>query len=100
MFMANKTTVKDEQKKQRTMTGVVVSRAGDKTVGVTVARVKVHPLYHKRQVKQVKYLAHDSKNEVQIGDKVELKECRPMSAHKRWIIVNRIPAKGAVAEEE
>lgn len=97
--MTTKTTAKDQ--KRRSMTGTVVTRVGDKTVGVVVPRVIVHPLYQKRRVKQVKYLAHDEKNEVKVGDRVKMEQTRPLSAHKRWVVVERIEkvAEVEVTEE-
>lgn len=61
-------------------------RSGDKTVAVLVGRVERHPLYHKRQIRRKTYLVHDPKNEAQVGDSVVIRETRPLSARKRWII--------------
>lgn len=75
------------KKHKRTLTGVVLRRSGDKTVAVEVSRVEVHALYHKRRTVSKTYLAHDTKNVVKAGDKVVIRECRPLSARKRWEVV-------------
>ncbi len=69
----------------RTLQGVVVSDKMDKTVTVLVERKVKHPLYGKYVVKSKKYHAHDELN-CQEGDKVEIKEGRPMSKTKSWTV--------------
>jgi small subunit ribosomal protein S17 len=64
--------------------GVVVSDKMDKTVVVQVERVTAHPLYGKTLRRRKKYHAHDEANECRVGDRVEIVECRPLSATKRW----------------
>lgn len=78
------------QKNHKEMTGQVIRRSGDKTVAVRVARVKQHPLYQKRQIRNKTYLAHDPANAAQVGDTVVIRATRPLSARKRFTIV---PAK-------
>jgi small subunit ribosomal protein S17 len=68
------------------MTGKVIRRSGDKTVAVLVTRVEQHPRYKKRQTRNKTYLAHDEQNTAKVGDVVTLRETRPLSARKRWII--------------
>lgn len=63
--------------------GVVTSNKGDKTIVVTVQTRKTHPLYRKQYTVHSKFMAHDEKNEAQVGDKVSIVECRPLSARKR-----------------
>jgi small subunit ribosomal protein S17 len=70
-------------KRNKTMTGVVVSDVMDKTTVVQVERKAKHPLYKKTIRRHKKYLAHDEVNECSIGDIVEILSCRPMSARKR-----------------
>ena len=72
------------------LTGIVVSNKPEKTIVVRVERVQRHPLYGKRIKKHKKFMAHDENNECQIGDKVLIKECRPLSKRKRWILVKII----------
>lgn len=68
----------------KTLTGVVSSDKTDKTIVVTVHTRKTHPLYRKQYTVTSKYMAHDEKNEAQVGDKVVIVETRPLSARKRY----------------
>jgi small subunit ribosomal protein S17 len=77
-----------EEKKLRTATGRVVSNAMDKTVSVAVERLVKHPVYGKYIRRTSKLLAHDENNEAQVGDTVEITECRPLSKRKSWRLVN------------
>lgn len=81
--------MKPSPKNKRIQTGVVVSRSGNKTVAVAVSRAMSHPLYGKKRVTTKKYLTHDPDNTAQVGDAVAIRETRPLSARKRWIIVSR-----------
>ena len=76
--------VKRAQRKRRI--GRVVSNRMDKSAVIAVDIDRMHPLYKKSLKRTVKYQAHDEKNEVQIGDLVELVETRPLSKNKRWRI--------------
>lgn len=82
-------------RKQRT--GVVVSDVSDKTVVVVVERSLTHPLYHKVLRRRKKYQAHDQTNLAKLGDRVLIEECRPISRHKRWRVVE-IVERREVAE--
>jgi small subunit ribosomal protein S17 len=73
-----------ERGKRKTLVGVVFSDKMDKTVGVMVNRLVLHPTYKKYIRKRKKVKAHDEKNECRIGDKVLLVESRPLSKEKRW----------------
>lgn len=64
--------------------GIVVSDKSDKTAVVAVERLKRHPLYGRVQRVTKKYHAHDENNECNVGDRVEMTECRPISRQKRW----------------
>ncbi len=79
---------KQEQHKQRTVTGRVVSNKMDKTVSVSIERLVKHPMYGKYIRRTTKLLAHDESNECRQGDKVAIAECRPMSKRKAWQVVN------------
>lgn len=70
--------------KQKSKTGLVTSDKMDKTVVVVVKTTKRHPLYRKTMRGEVKYKAHDEKNECRIGDTVRIIESRPLSREKRW----------------
>ena len=67
--------------------GVVLSRSGEKTVVVQVEGRRQHPLYGKIVRFKKKFHVHDEKNEAQLGDKVRIAECRPISRMKRWRLV-------------
>jgi small subunit ribosomal protein S17 len=67
--------------------GVVSSNKMEKSIVVSeVKRVK-HPMYGKFVLKTKKYVAHDEKNDCNIGDTVKIMETRPMSKTKRWRLV-------------
>lgn len=75
-----------EQKKARTVTGTVVSDKMDKSIVVLVERRIKHPIYGKYIRRSSKLHAHDEANECNIGDKVTIRESRPMSKTKSWIL--------------
>ena len=79
---------------KRTLIGSVVSDKMDKTVVVLVERTKEHPLYKKKYTVSTKFKAHDEKNEVKTGDRVEIEESRPLSGGKRWVVKQVLGAKG------
>ncbi len=66
----------------KTIIGTVSSSKVDKTIVVTVRTRKTHPLYRKQYTVSTKFMAHDEKNEAEVGDKVEIVETRPLSARK------------------
>ena len=72
---------------RRKLKGTVLSNKMDKTAVVQVERVKAHPLYRKVIRRRTRYMAHDEANEARPGDRVVIEECRPMSRHKRWLII-------------
>ena len=82
----------------KTIIGTVSSNKTDKTIVVTVQARKTHPLYRKQYSVSKKFMAHDEKNEAQIGDKVAITETRPLSARKRYTL-DRIIEKPAIREE-
>ena len=69
---------------KREIQGVVVKKSGDKTVSVLVTRSVTHPKYHKIVKRFKKYLVHDERNEVNVGDTVIARECRPLSKSKSF----------------
>ena len=79
---------KAERKGHRTVIGRVVSDKMDKTVSVAVERLIKHPVYGKYIRRTTKVLAHDENNECKSGDRVTISECRPMSKHKAWQVVD------------
>ena len=72
---------------KRIMQGVVTSDKQEKTVTVLVERRVMHPLYKKYVKKSKKYAAHDELNGSKVGDKVFIRECRPLSKRKCWEVV-------------
>ncbi|MCL4115575.1 UNVERIFIED_CONTAM: hypothetical protein GTU68_006560 [Idotea baltica] len=56
----------------------------EKSITVSVERRLPHPIYGKFVKRSKKFMAHDEKNECQIGDVVRITETRPMSKTKRW----------------
>ncbi|MCP3851555.1 MAG: 30S ribosomal protein S17 [Gammaproteobacteria bacterium] len=71
---------------KKTRQGSVISNKMDKSVVVLVERTIRHKVYGKYIRRQVKYMAHDSSNECNIGDVVLIEECRPLSKNKRWLV--------------
>ena len=73
-----------KQGMKRQLVGTVVSNKMDKTVVVSVERLVKHKFYHKYIRRRAKFSAHDQANACQIGDKVMMTECKPLSRTKRW----------------
>lgn len=73
-------------KMARTMVGTVVSDKMDKSIVVKIERKVEHPMYRKIIVRTSKVHAHDEKNECKIGDTVQIKESRPISKNKSWVL--------------
>ncbi|MCB1563369.1 MAG: 30S ribosomal protein S17 [Alphaproteobacteria bacterium] len=72
---------------RRVLEGDVVSNKTDKTITVLVERRYRHPVYKKYIKTSDKYAAHDESNACQIGDRVQIIECRPISKTKRWTLL-------------
>ena len=70
--------------------GVVVSNKMDKSIVVEIERREKHPIYGKFIKKTNRFMAHDEKNECNIGDTVRIMETRPMSKNKCWRLVEII----------
>ena len=79
-----------ERTLRKTRVGIVVSDKMDKTVVVAIKDNVKHPLYKKVIKNTYKLKAHDEKNECGVGDRVEIMETRPISADKRWRLVQII----------
>ncbi len=77
----------EQRAKRKTREGLVVSDKMDKTVVVAVEDRVKHPLYGKVMRRTSKLQAHDEQNQCGVGDRVRLMETRPLSATKRWRIV-------------
>jgi small subunit ribosomal protein S17 len=74
----------------RTVQGRVVSNKMDKTVTVAVERKVKHPIYGKFIKRTTKLHAHDEANVCNEGDVVTIRECRPLSKSKNWMLVDVI----------
>ncbi len=75
---------------KKELVGRVVSDKMDKTVVVLVERRMPHPLYKKVVTKRKKYKAHDEHNACRVGDVVRIRESRPLSKEKRWVVIEII----------
>jgi small subunit ribosomal protein S17 len=82
----------------RLLTGVVISDKADKTITVKVERKVRHPLYGKIMKRTTKVHAHDESNDASIGDIVTVKECRPISKNKTWVLVTNQEIEAANTE--
>lgn len=79
-----------KKKNFRELKGVIVSTKMQKTVVVEVNTSKAHKIYKKRYTTSKKYKVHDENNEYKMGDKVLIRESRPLSKEKRWTVVRKI----------
>jgi len=87
----------EQAKLQRTLTGKVVSSKMNKTISVAVMRSVPHDVYGKYVRRTSKIMAHDERNECREGDTVVIAECRPLSRHKSWRLVEIVARAGATA---
>lgn len=71
---------------KKTKVGKVVRNKMDKTVVVEISRRLLHPDFKKYYNKVNKLKVHDEENTCQIGDKVMIKESKPISKDKRWVV--------------
>lgn len=76
-----------ERSKRKSRTGKVISNKMDKSIVVAVEKKIKHKLYKKFYKTTSKFMAHDEKNECNIGDVVKIMETRPLSKNKRWRLV-------------
>lgn len=79
--------------RRRQVRGKVVSSKMDKTIVVAVERTVKHKKYRKYITRVRTFQAHDEQNACGVDDVVIIEECRPLSRHKRWTLVERIPAQ-------
>lgn len=84
----NKSVANTEAKsRKRILVGKVTSNKPDKSIVVAIERQVIHPLYKKYYKVTKKVMAHDAENTCKEGDLVKIKECRPLSARKRWMLI-------------
>ncbi len=79
-----------------TRVGQVDSISGKKTVRVVLGTLVKHALYGKYMRRRTKLLVHDERQEAQVGDTVQIQQCRPLSKSKAWRLV-RVVRKAAGA---
>ena len=85
------------ERTRKSKVGRVISDKMDKTVVVSVERLRRHPVYKRVIRLSTKFKAHDAENAARIGDTVRIEESRPLSAEKRWRVVEVI-SRGASEE--
>ena len=78
---------------KREIQGNVIKIAGDKTATVLVERRVMHPRYHKVVKRFKKYLVHDERNELKVGDEIVAVECRPISKRKAFRLKSIVGAQ-------
>ena len=86
--MQNYLRTNNMPKKQ--LTGTIISNKMQKTIVVQVERIKEHPKYKRRYKFHKKYKAHLEDGEYQVGERVVIEECRPMSKEKRWKVLRKL----------
>ena len=79
-----------EQKHIRTLEGTVLTDAMNKTIVVSVERRIKHSVYGKYMLRSSKIQAHDDGNSCHVGDRVRIREFRPLSKRKSWTLVEII----------
>jgi len=83
-------TTEQKIKKNRILTGVIVSDKMDKTVVVRIEGLRKHSKYKKYYQVSQNFKVHDAENQYHTGDKVEIQETRPISKDKRWVVVQKL----------
>jgi small subunit ribosomal protein S17 len=86
--MESQETESENGTNRRVMVGNVVSNSMDKTVVVEVERRVMHPKYGKFVRRRTKYHAHDENNACKLNEVVTIRESRPYSKMKRWVVVS------------
>jgi len=77
------------ESRRREIEGVVTSNSMEKTVKVRVDRIESHPVYKKRIKRKKVFFAH-TEEELNVGDKVVIRESRPYSKKIRWIVIKKV----------
>jgi len=96
--MSSENTKTKRLKKE--LVGIVTSDAMNKTITVSVERLKYHPLYKKGVKRTKKYKAHDEENKAKTGDLVRIRECRPLSKTKRWRLIEIIQSADVLKKKD
>ncbi len=90
--MAKEAVTENRHKNEKV--GEVVSTKMSKTIVVEVFRTIKHARYGKYLKRVNKFVAHDEKGTAKLGDKVRIRECRPLSRTKRWTLAEVVVAAG------
>jgi len=83
-----------QDRKLKTLTGVVISSSGNKSVKVALDYKVKHPKYGKYIKRRTKIGVHDEHNQSGVGDVIEIAECRPISKTKSWRLVKVVQKAG------
>ena len=83
-----------QDRKLKTLTGVVVSNSGNKSVKMVLDYKVKHPKYGKYIKRRTKIGVHDEHNQSGVGDVIEIAECRPLSKTKSWRLVKVVKKAG------
>ena len=81
-------------KKRKEYVGDVIKDKTDKTVVVAVERIVKDSRFQKYLKRSTNYMAHDAKNVCQLGDRVKFIETRPLSARKKWVVLEILKKAG------
>ncbi|MBT3261901.1 30S ribosomal protein S17 [bacterium] len=90
----------EDRAKRKVNLGVVKKKSGLKTLKVEVTTLKRHPLYKKVLKISKNYLVDAEENAAEVGDKVLIMECRPISANKRWRLHKKVETKATGQKKE
>ncbi|MCL2833454.1 MAG: 30S ribosomal protein S17 [Treponema sp.] len=77
----------ENKSEKKEFIGVVKSDKMNKSIVVVVETLALHPIYKKYVVRIKKLKAHDENNDAKIGDRVRVRECRPISREKHWTLI-------------
>jgi small subunit ribosomal protein S17 len=83
-----------QDQKLKTLTGVVISRSGNKSIKIALDYKVRHPKYGKYIRRRTKIGVHDEHNQSGVGDVIEIAECRPRSKTKSWRLVKVVKKAG------
>ncbi len=86
MSEVSASSAKEEGKLQRVEIGRVASNKMEQSATVVIERRVQHPMYGKFVRRSKKFMVHDADNVLNIGDLVQIKECRPLSKNKSWTL--------------
>ncbi len=83
-----------QDRKLKTLTGVVISNSGNKSVKIALDYKVKHPKYGKYIKRRTKIGVHDEHNQSGVGDVIEIAQCRPRSKTKSWRLVKVVKKAG------